>query len=53
MVVVLRVVEGEAVAITIKPVGKRATGSCQFRVTSECDIALERLVANRFEVSGV
>ena len=49
----IEVVEGEAVVITIKPIGKGADRSCQFRVTSKCDIALERLAANRFEVCGV
>ena len=49
----IEVVEGEAVVGTIKPFFKRAAGSCQHGVTSKCDIAFERLAANRLEVCRV
>ena len=49
----IEVVEGEAVVVTIKPVREGAAGSCQHGVTSKCDIALERLAANRLEVCRV
>ena len=39
--------------VTIKPVREGAAGSCQHGVTSKCDIALERLAANRLEVCRV
>ena len=49
----IEVVEGVAVVVTIKPVREGAAGSCQHGVTSKCDITLERLSTNRFEVCGV
>ena len=47
------VVEGEAVVITIKPIGKGAAGSCQLGITSECDITLKCLAANCLEACRV
>ena len=49
----VRVVEGEAVVITIKTIGKGAARSCQLGITSECDITLKYLAADSFEVCGV
>ena len=45
----VRVVEREAVAITIKTIGEGPAGSCQLGITSKCGIAFERLAANRFD----
>ena len=49
----LHMIQDDEQRSVIKPFFKRATGSFQHGVTSKCDITLERLAANRFEVCGV